>query len=68
METNENFMNENFISGEESLMFIDEDADTDDPENCQQNSHSEAKCRKKCVVRLDGARYTIGIHYFLYIL
>lgn len=62
METNEDFMNEEFISSEESLMFIDEDAD--ELGICQQYNHSEAKCRKKCIVRLDGARYTIGIIMF----
>ncbi|XP_053385737.1 dual specificity calcium/calmodulin-dependent 3',5'-cyclic nucleotide phosphodiesterase 1C-like [Mercenaria mercenaria] len=58
METNREYMKDDFTSAaEESLVFIDDDAD--DLGDCQQDSYSEALCRKKCVVRLDGARYTI---------
>lgn len=64
METNEDYMNEDFISSEDSLMYIDEGSE--DLEICQQESISTTTCRKKCVVRLDNARYTIGKNlYFL---
>jgi hypothetical protein len=63
MDTNDDCMNEDYLSAEESLMYIDEDPDV--LTLCRQNSYTEAKCRKKCVVRLDGARYTIGSDFVI---
>ncbi|KAL4217170.1 hypothetical protein ACF0H5_023624 [Mactra antiquata] len=58
MGTNEDCLNEEFISGEDSLMFIDEGSD--ELGLCQEDSLNAAVCRKKCIVRLDNARYTIA--------
>ena len=54
MESNDDGVHGDFALREESLMYIDEDPD--DLELLQQSS----VCRKKCIVRLDNARYTIG--------
>lgn len=47
-----------YIGRDESLMYIDDDSP--DSELYRQNSLTGVTCRKKCVVRLDNARYTIG--------
>lgn len=60
----EEYLNDEYIASGESLMYIDEDLP--DSELCRQNSLTGVTCRKKCIVRLDNARYTIGKYYWLW--
>ncbi|XP_052814489.1 dual specificity calcium/calmodulin-dependent 3',5'-cyclic nucleotide phosphodiesterase 1-like isoform X3 [Mya arenaria] len=57
-EMSENCVNKDYITHDE-LMYIDEDGG-DGPELYRQNSYTSGMpCRKKCIVRLENARYTI---------